>query len=496
VFMFPLITSAQYLTGVDPDEGQQGQTLELMISGQNTNFTQATYVSVSLAQGTSSIIYPYSVTVQNDEQVKAVFNFTYQHNTGSYDLFVQNPPYYPMQLEDAFQLLPGPNPPGLTGVDPATAQTGQTLDITISGQFTNFQAGTLTVWFSQGSETIYPNYNQIISDTEIKSNFTFQFFHPDGYYDVNTFSIDGHLTLPDGFLLTAGPAPSITSLQPPMGMAGTFIEFEIFGENTHFQDATEVVAFLENSYGGVDLDIEIVNNEYMTASLILPYDLGNYPITNYYLYVFTNLDGPMFLYNAFTALQNPVQPYISAIEPDSAYLGTTVSVEVFAQNTFFTYNQWLTVWLESDDWNYPYIWPEDYTVIDDEKIIATFYIPTYVSAGNWDFMMVDDISGEMMLEGGFNIIDTVIGINERFSQSPFTIFPNPALTEFNIRTATGDENCTVTIHNLAGLQMELRKVKFEPGLPVRFNIDNYPEGIYIVKIITQNNIYVEKIIKN
>jgi len=499
LFAIPALIQAQSLTGVQPNSGFQGQTLELMISGQNTNFTQATYVSVNIQQGTSTMIFPNSVTIVNNQLLKAVFNFNYSHNTGLYDLEVFSPPGYPMLLEDAFNLQPGPNPPAITGINPATAQRGQTLDITISGQYTHFQASSTTVWFNQGSATIYPNNNQVLSNTEIKSNFTFQYYHPVGYYDVNTYNeTDGHLTLINGFFLTTGPTPNITNLQPSQGMAGTFIEFHITGQNTHFQDATEVVAFIQNNYDVVFFNLDIVSNTFMTASLILPYALGNYPSSNYDLYVFTNLDGPLFLISAFSALQNPVQPFITHIQPDSAFLGNTVLIEAFTENAFFTWSTSLNISLQRLGSPYPTIYPDYLIVESDNKITTQFTIPSFAAyAGLWDFVINDYyISGELELEGAFSVLDTITGININPTKSSFRVFPNPANNHVNIRTSDYCDECVVGIFNLAGQQMEMKKIKFEPGIPVRFDIDKYPEGIFMIKIITQNEIIVEKIIKN
>jgi hypothetical protein len=498
LLLFSGIARPQSIIGVEPGSGHQGQILELMISGQNTNFTQATQVNINLMQGTTTMIFPFSVTVENDELVKAVFNFTYLHETGMYDLGVFSYPQVPMFLEAAFELEAGPNPPALTGIEPETAETGQTLDVTISGQFTHFQASSTTVWFNQGSVTIYPNYNQVINDNEIKSNFTFQYFHPSGLYNVNTFNeTDGQLTITDGFLLTAGPIPSITGLQPAEGMAGTYMEFNIYGENTHFQESGSVAAFLENFNSSVNLEVEIINNEHMTAQVILPYSMGNFSNPDFDLYVFTDLDGPMFLYDAFTAIPNPVQPYIDHIQPDSTYLGNDVIIEAFAANTFFTWSEYVSVWLQKDDWNNPVVYGYNILIDDDQKLTAQFSIPTYPEwAGLWDFIIQDNISGEMIFEGGFSVIDTITGINEPLPPNRLKVYPNPVSGYFNITSPVNTEDCTVGIFNLSGQQMNIRKIKFEAGIPVRFNTERYPDGIYTVKIVTQNEIIVKKIIKN
>eukprot|EP00831_Metopus_contortus_P052463 TRINITY_DN44042_c0_g1_i1.p1 TRINITY_DN44042_c0_g1~~TRINITY_DN44042_c0_g1_i1.p1 ORF type:complete len:206 (+),score=22.13 TRINITY_DN44042_c0_g1_i1:65-682(+) len=88
---------------------------------------------------------------------------------------------------------------------------GQTLTVTISGQGTHFNQSTTTiappnlaqVWLKQGeSVSIVPNYQIVVSDTEITAEFTFSEYHPEGLYDVNIYSdIDGFLELPGVFVL-------------------------------------------------------------------------------------------------------------------------------------------------------------------------------------------------------------------------------------------------------------------------------------------------------
>ena len=61
----------------------------------------------------------------------------------------------------------------ISNVNPSIAMEGTTINVAISGQNSNFQQGTTTVWFNQGSSTIYAsnvnvnnNKNNNINDSK------------------------------------------------------------------------------------------------------------------------------------------------------------------------------------------------------------------------------------------------------------------------------------------------------------------------------------------
>jgi len=137
-----------YLTEIDPDHGTIPETLAVTISGEGTHFTQATGTTVNLKQG-SSTIYSYNVDEINDEELVAEFSFDNFDNPGYYDVNTENAVDGELYLYDAFYLYPNPNPPQLVSIEPNNAQPGDNLEVSISGQNTNFTQGTgTTVWLN------------------------------------------------------------------------------------------------------------------------------------------------------------------------------------------------------------------------------------------------------------------------------------------------------------------------------------------------------------
>lgn len=85
-----------------------------------------------------------------------------------------------------------------------SAYQGQTLNVVITGNSTNFGQGTSTtqVWLSQGSTIIPSNSVFVVNTTQMIVNFTFPISAPVGYYNVNAYDdLDYFMILTNGFLL-------------------------------------------------------------------------------------------------------------------------------------------------------------------------------------------------------------------------------------------------------------------------------------------------------
>lgn len=213
--------TAQQITTVDPPEGEQGTTLNVTISGQNTHFAQGSQ-TVYFNQGSSTLWPTYFFPV-NDLALQAQFAISYSTPLGYWDVNVYNAFDGHLVKTDGFLVKLNPNQPMIVKADPDTAKQGDFLTVTISGQNTNYFAqGTETVWFTQGSgTTIYPDSVNIISNTQIDADFTIPMFAALGYYNVNTFDlIDGYLTKADGFRIL----PYSVSLKE----LDEFVDYEIF----------------------------------------------------------------------------------------------------------------------------------------------------------------------------------------------------------------------------------------------------------------------------
>ncbi len=493
LIIFSTGLSAQYLTGVDPDEGMQGETLDLTISGQGTHFIQATALSVNLQQGTATIIMPQEIGFGGNEILYATFSLSYGHEPGDYDLRVSNSIDGNMYLYDAFEILENPVQPELVSIDPDEGTQGEVLDVVISGQHTHFQASTTTVALQQGTLTIYPQYNQVLSDTEISAHFSFGLYHPSGLYDLRVDNyIDGTLYLDNAFTLLPGLVPTLTGIDPPGGIAGTMLNFDVYGENTHFLDASGIMAWLMNASNQmIGLEYEVLNNQHMQGTIILPY----VSTPGYYdLHVMNNLDGEIVLEDAFFLEESQVEPEILYMDPDSAYQGDFLEVNVFTQNTWFDWAQTLNAYMKKSG-SFQNIYSQGIQIYGDEQLEVNFNISANAIPGYYDLYIIDDLDGQIVGTEMFYVIDTITGIEEPVTIEKLSVYPNPASDFIYLSSPDLLAECDVLIYNMAGQRFRMEGITLYPNMPLRLDIGQMPGGIYFVQLKTKQKMIHKKLIK-
>lgn len=286
-----------YLTEVVPDNATIPETLTVTISGNGTHFTQATGTTVKFKQG-SSTIYPNTVVEVNDTEVLAQFTFDDFDIPGYYDVNTYNALDGDLYLYDAFYLYPNPNPPQLISIEPDSAQPGDNLEVSISGQNTSFTQGTgTTVWLNMGYNYIYPYSTTVINDELVNASFLINNNATLGSYDVNTHNwANGNLVLVDGFTIYY-EIPYISYIDPVSGYLGEWITLSIYGENTHFFDAISYDAWLlKENLVIYPVAINALSNNEIVADIIIPEDAepGYWTV-----YATSSIDGDMYLEDAF-----------------------------------------------------------------------------------------------------------------------------------------------------------------------------------------------------
>jgi hypothetical protein len=232
---------AQTITSIDPNNGQQGQSLGVGISGQDTHFDQAATMSIWFSQG-GSTIYAYGYYPVNDTFMTAWFDIPDDAAAGLYDLNIYNDIDGAFTLYDSFRITLG----NIVSVNPNSCQQGQILSVAITGQDTHFQQGTdfqqgsqTTVWFSQGSPTVYAENAWAVDDTLLIANFVFPRDATTGLRDLNVYNdIDGTLTLYGGFTITPYN-PVLASITPNGAYQSQSLSVTITGQNTHFLQGTD-----------------------------------------------------------------------------------------------------------------------------------------------------------------------------------------------------------------------------------------------------------------
>lgn len=259
------------LSELTPNSAMQNETIRLTVTGNETHFNEAQIYNTFKLVSPDQTIFGYNLEVINDTTLEADFDCYYYNTPGFYDVKVHNWLDGTMILEDVFTLQ-ADTTAKITLVDPDNADQGETLEITIIGESTVFTSGSATIKFQQGSTTIFPFTQNIFNDTMIAGDFTFELYHPKGYYDVYIYDNRGNwaVSKQDGFYLypyvSVDPVELLTlgRIYPNPANETLFVERS---QENHFGIAIDIL----NMSGEV-----IYIDEMTTGQNILKMDISNF----------------------------------------------------------------------------------------------------------------------------------------------------------------------------------------------------------------------------
>lgn len=379
--------------------------------------------------------------------------------------------------------------PQITAVAPDQGEQGDQLTVTISGQNTHFTQASQTVWFSQGSSTIFPLSFNAISDESLMADFVFSFDNPPGPYSVKVQNpVDGQLALPGGFYLNVGDQPYLTSVDPEYGHQEETLEVTISGQNTHFsfvQATPTTVWFQQGSLTVYPLNFEVQNDNTIQAS----FHFNAYkPVGLYDVGTYDYIDGELLLPQAFELMY---QPSVNILDPDSAEVGYSVTVYAICGYTHLEDVPQNEVWLQFGNEE---IISNNVTVYSSIALAATFDIPDGATLGYWDFCVQNDIDGLFVMQEGFHIYDFT-GAKEVDRLQEFTIAPNPATDRIQIDISfLRSQSFSIEIVDLMGRRvMELYQGRNADFSRV-YNISGLNSGTYFLNIREGAELHTKKFV--
>jgi hypothetical protein len=286
------------LQSVNPSSANAGQTLNVSFSGMGTHFTDAssTYIQFDFDQGSATIIN--SIDVVSNYSMLANISVPQYVYSGYYDVSVYNQLDGVLTLEDGFY-VEGQPVPSLVSINPSSANTGQTLNVSITGTGVNFNESyglNLDFNFYQNSATTVVNSLDVVSENSLLANITIPENLYTGDYDVYVSDYWFYkLFLNNAFHVYGNTPPSLSNIAPSTANAGQSINLNITGENTHFSEATGTyVGFSSYECGDFILINSIVttNNNEMLINVEIPEDMNS---GTYDLYVYNDTDKLMIL---------------------------------------------------------------------------------------------------------------------------------------------------------------------------------------------------------
>ena len=479
------------ITDVDPESAEQDETVILTITGQDTHFDDSEVTNTVKLDNGNLIIYSQSVSVISPTLLEATFSFTYYHDTSTYDLIVYNELDGTMILPEIFELEPGPDQPIIVSVVPDTGQQVQQLLVTVTGENTFFTQGSSALVLRSGTADIFPENQYIINDTIIEGDFYFNPDYPVGDYDVNVFSSSAPSpVLPDGFyLLQAESLPGLISIIPDTSSQGQTVTLQITAENTHFsypdlETAVKLQAANNTIYANsvTVIDSLVIDAEFSFYYSHLPdiYDLK----------VYNPLDGTMILENAFTLFSGSGEPQIISVDPDQANKGDTLWVTITGEGTSFTTASATIKFVQGSST----IHPDSHSIENDTLISGEFYFELDYPSGYYDVFVYDQYgSWSVSLNDGFYLFPPV-SIELLDDLLPVHIYPNPTADFLIIeRQSIGNLNISVEILNISGGIVYSNEIS-EKQLTHKINVSSFSSGVYFIRLRSENNKFLKKIV--
>ncbi|HQQ12771.1 MAG TPA: T9SS type A sorting domain-containing protein [Bacteroidales bacterium] len=179
------------LLAVSPQQADQGSSATLTITGQNTSWN-ATSPAVQLRKsGTTTTIAPATVTVNNNTQLQASFNFAPNALPGLYDVLVND-----LVLAESFTI--NQIVPALLTVQPNVANQGENVVVEITAENTFWNGTTPTISLSQsGSATINATAVTVLSNTTASATFQIPADANTGLYNLGV----NDLLMPNAFTI-------------------------------------------------------------------------------------------------------------------------------------------------------------------------------------------------------------------------------------------------------------------------------------------------------
>lgn len=115
---------------------------------------------------------------------------------------------------------------------------------------------------------------------------------------------------------------------------------------------------------------------------------------------------------------------------------------------------------------------------------------------NYSYYLIDDVcisTDSTLCNGGIDVLPCVASVEENSFENQFVFSPNPASDVVNILNNESFQPIDIDIYNSIGQQ--LYSVKDISSKIFQLNISSYDEGLLFIKITSQNNHLIYKLLK-
>ncbi|MFZ1086684.1 MAG: Ig-like domain-containing protein [Terracidiphilus sp.] len=289
------------INSVSPPTAGQGATLDVSISGTNTNW----------AQGVTQLNFPGALvnnyTVNSPSSISA--NITVSDYAPAGEVTVTATTLGEVATGGNVFLVFQTQPELLAAV-PSSQVQGWTGTVTLTGAFTHFTGGVSAVSFGTG---ITINSATVLSLTSLQANITVLPTATPGYRNISVTTGSEAVSLNNGFQVLAGPA-AIASLNPNSGAQGASLSVVVTGSQSDFASGVTTAAI----GGGINITGITVNDAlHITLNISIP----NSTAVGQYDLILTTGGEVATILGGFTVTVG--NPQLSQVNPPTAHQGDT-----------------------------------------------------------------------------------------------------------------------------------------------------------------------------
>lgn len=491
-----MLLMAQDIASLQPSSGNAGQTLNVLITGSNTNFSQASNTIIFYFNSTSgNYTNPNYITVNSNTSITANITIPAGTYTGLHNMALYNSIDGLIEKPSSFYVN-GISQPEISSISPAQGNAGQTLNVTIYGNNTNFAQASNTVafYFNSASPTVtYPNYFSVINNTTLSANLTIPANTYTGVYDFSVYNfIDGFMLKPQSFTVNGLLPPSIVSLSPNTGFAGQTLNVVISGSNTTFAQASNTIGFIFNTASQTITypnHFNVNSNTSITANITIP------PQTapgSYEMFVANPFNGYLF-YQPFYVTST--SPQIVNVTPSSAKQGQ--SLEIIFDVAGSVYSQGSGNQVELKKGPNSVLVPSSINVLNSYKIVAFFDVPWNAETGLYDVVLKNNLNETLVANEAFEVeLGNSVALLDNKNHN-FRIYPNPFINSFTLEySIQNNVEAEIELIDFTGKSITIRKSRLLTGKNAIQLEPPLEPGIYFIRVKSgQGVMFQSRIVK-
>ncbi|MFA7272631.1 MAG: T9SS type A sorting domain-containing protein [Crocinitomicaceae bacterium] len=510
--LFTAMVFGQSISSVAPNSGERGTfQLPVVISGSNTNFSNATSTLVRFSQGTSTLmeLEVTNINSVSPTSVSCDIQIPYSAALGNYtvSVFDQNVGGM-LDLPAGFTVLPNSQTVTLVGTTPQNAAINQTLPITISVDNAHFSQATNTSFFlmQQGTNTMLfpvPGTVFTLNNSHLKAQFDFT-----GYAIGTTFdaycsnSFDGYFYDDSAVVLT-----SPTSISGNLNYAGNYDGIvELYQENTNVSPYTYSLVSSSPVLSNVYSFSNIAQANYYVRSV--PIGVTNVVATYY------PSDVSWTTATQISTISTPAITGALITPVSSLWLsgGGTVNGSIGYGPSGFTKSSGLDVvfaegievfLMDTDNSSYAQTTTNangaySFAGVEIGNYKIVIDLPGYAQISSYNFGVTSHTAEltdlDFLIDNGEIFVSGFMGL-ETQKLANLVVYPNPTTGEIHIQLPANSTQSKVMIYNHMGQKVLEQNISLNASPIFTTDLSEFGDGVYTIQVQSDKGVAETRLIK-